>query len=67
MNMSLAIVLLIAGSVLLILGIGSTDSIQNTFSRIFTSHYVERTTWLIVGGGILVALGLLGCYRSRRG
>ena len=66
MNMSIAIVLLVAGIALVIFGLGSTDSIQNAFSRVFTGHYTERTTWMIVCGCVLVAVGLLGCYRSRR-
>ena len=66
MNMPLAIVLLVAGIALLLFGLGSTDSINNAFSRVFTGHYTDRTTWLIVGGCVLVAVGLLGCFRSRR-
>ena len=66
MNMPIAIVLLIAGVALLVFGLGSTDSIQNAFSRVFTGHYTDRTTWLIVGGCVLFAIGLLGCFRSRR-
>ena len=66
MNISIALVLLVAGIALLILGLGSTDSINNAFSRVFTGHYTERTTWLIVGGCVMVAVGLFGCYRSRR-
>jgi hypothetical protein len=66
MNMSLALTLLIAGIVLLVFGLGSADSIQNAFLRFFTGHFTDRTMWLIVGGCICAAVGLLGCYRCRR-
>lgn len=56
MNISIALVMLVAGIALLIFGLGSTDSINNAFSRVFTGHYDERTTWLIVGGCVLVAV-----------
>ena len=54
------------GIILLLFGLGSADSIQNAFSRIFTGHSTDRTVWLIVGGSICALAGLVGCYRNRR-
>ena len=66
MNMPTALAVTVAGIVLLVIGLGSADSIQNSFSRLFTGHLTDRTMWLVVGGSICVVAGLYGCYRSRR-
>ncbi|HYE07469.1 MAG TPA: DUF3185 family protein [Planctomycetota bacterium] len=66
MKMSLAIALVIVGIVLLIVGLGSADSIQNAFSRLFSGELTGKTMWLIVGGCVLAVVGLIGCMRSRR-
>ncbi len=66
MNMTIALALTVVGIVLLIVGLGSADSIQNSFSRLFTGHLTDRTMWLVVGGSVCVIAGLVGCHRSRR-
>jgi hypothetical protein len=66
MKTPIALAVTVAGIVLLIIGLGSADSIQNSFSRFFTGHLTDRTTWLVVGGSICVVAGLAGCYRGRR-
>jgi protein-S-isoprenylcysteine O-methyltransferase Ste14 len=66
MNMPIALALVVAGVVLLIFGLGSTDSIQNAFSRMFSGHLTDKTIWMIVGGCVLTVLGIFGCYRSAR-
>ena len=66
MNMPIAIVLLVVGVVLLLVGLGSADSIGNAFSRLFAGRLTDRTMLLIVGGIVLAIAGLVGCYRSRR-
>ncbi|MBA3936681.1 MAG: DUF3185 family protein [Planctomycetes bacterium] len=66
MNMAFALALTIAGIILLLIGLESADSIQNSFSRLFTGHLTDHTMWLEVGGIICLIVGLWGCYRSRR-
>ncbi len=66
MKMPLALALIVVGIGLLIFGLGSTDSIQNAFSRMFTGHFTDRTMWLIVGGSVCFIVGVFGCYRGRR-
>lgn len=66
MKMALAIVLIVIGLVLLIMGLGSSDSIQNAFSRLFTGNLTDRTMLLIVGGCVLLVVGVFACYRNRR-
>jgi uncharacterized membrane protein len=66
MNTAFAIVLIVVGLVLLIMGLGSTDSIQNAFSRLFTGNFTDRTMLLIIGGCVLLVVGVVACYRNRR-
>jgi hypothetical protein len=66
MNIPLALTLIVAGIVLLVIGLGSMDSIQNAFSRLFTGHLTDHTMWLVVGGSVCLIVGIFGCYRSRR-
>ncbi len=66
MNLPIALALIVIGIVLLIAGLGSADSIQNAFSRLFSGHLDDRTMWAIVGGCICAADGLVGCYRCKR-
>ncbi len=66
MNFPVALVLTIVGIILLLFGLGSADSIQNSFSRLFTGHPTDRTMWLVVIGSVCLIAGLSGWYRSRR-
>ena len=66
MNIPLALIILVVGIVLLVVGLGSADSIQNSFSRMFTGHLTDRTTLFIVGGCVCMLAGLVGVYRARR-
>ncbi|MBA2479249.1 MAG: DUF3185 family protein [Planctomycetes bacterium] len=66
MKMPIALAFVVVGVVLLVIGLGSVDSIQNSFSRLFRGHLTDRTMWLIVGGCVCLAVGLFGGFRSRR-
>ncbi len=66
MNKPLAIALLIVGIILLIVGLGSMDSIQNSFSKLFSGELTDKTMWMIVGGCVCFVVGILGCFRSSR-
>lgn len=64
MNRPLGIVLLVAGIVLLVFGINSSNSIGSEFSRFFTGSPTNKTVWLLIGGtaGIIA-----GSFMSLRG
>lgn len=64
--MSIALAVLVAGIVLLLYGLGSADSIKDSFSKAFTGNPTDRTMWLVVGGSVLAVVGLVGCLRSGR-
>lgn len=61
-----ALGLTIVGIVLLLIGLGSAESIQKSFSQLFTRHHADHTMWLVVGGSICLIAGIFGYYRSRR-
>jgi uncharacterized membrane protein len=66
LSTSLAVALLVAGIVLLIFGLNSADAIQSASSGLLSGHPTDTSVWLIVGGCVCVALGVLGGFRSRR-
>jgi drug/metabolite transporter (DMT)-like permease len=53
----LGVVLLVAGVVLLIMGINASHSMADRVSDTFTGRFTDRTTWYIVGG---IASGIVG-------
>jgi uncharacterized membrane protein len=64
-----SIVLVVVGLVMLIIGIGSSDSFADQMSKTFTGRFTETTQWYIVGGLVSTIVGvvLLGTgFRGRR-
>ncbi len=53
------ILMLLIGIVLLTYGINSTHSISSSFSNLFQGAPSDKSIWLIIGGGILGAVGLV--------
>jgi hypothetical protein len=66
MNTLFAFALIIAGVILLMLGFDSSDSIQNSVSKVFTGHSTSRTTWLVIGGAACLMVALVGGFRGKR-
>jgi hypothetical protein len=68
MNRVFAFAVLIVGVALIITGIGASDSINSSFSRLFTGTPTAKTLWLLVGGAAVAATGLFGvlCPRTAR-
>ena len=66
----LGVVLLVAGVVLIVVGINASRSLADNLSTIFTGGLTEKTTWYIIGGiasaivGLLLTIGVIG--RSRQ-
>jgi len=64
----LGIVLVIAGVVLLVMGIQAADSISSSFSKFFTGSPTDRAVWMTIGGIVcIVAGGGLSLIPSRGG
>ena len=53
----LGVVLLVAGVILLIVGMNASHSVADQVSTTFTGRFTQATTWYIVGG---IGVGLLG-------
>ena len=66
MKMPLALVILVVGIILLLVGLNSSGSIADSFSQFFTGHFSDRTMWFIVGGSVCVVVGLYGSFYNRR-
>jgi hypothetical protein len=66
MNKLLFIVVLVAGVVLLVLGVIEADSISSSFSRLFTGEPTDKSIWLLLGGGLATVVGLGGVARGSK-
>jgi hypothetical protein len=65
MTKPIALIFLVAGLILLIVGLNLADSFQDAFSRLFSGHLSDRTVWLVVGGAVCLVVGLFGCFQRR--
>jgi hypothetical protein len=64
----LGVVLLVAGVVLLVLGMNASHSLADQVSNTFTGRFTQATMWYMVGGGAAALLGLLlVLFGGRRG
>jgi len=65
----LGIVLLVAGCLLLAIGLNATDSVGESVREGLIGNYSDKTMWFIVGGSVMVVVGgaatLLGGGRTR--
>jgi hypothetical protein len=65
MNKPISIALLAGGIVLIVYGIGASESVGSDFSRLFTGSPTDKTLWLLIGGIVAAAAGAAGLARSR--
>lgn len=66
MNKLLSTALLIGGIVLIVYGIGASNSISSDFSRLFTGSPTDKSVWLLIGGGVAATIGAAGLLRGNR-
>ncbi|HLY72870.1 MAG TPA: DUF3185 family protein [Planctomycetota bacterium] len=67
MNRIAGIVFLVLGIILLGWGLAAHDSVGSGISRLFTGSPTAKTIWLLVGGGVLTAIGLGSIFYPGRG
>jgi len=66
----LGVLLLVAGIVLIIMGIVASRSLADNLSTVFRGRLTNQTLWFILGGvasavvGLLLTLGVIGRSRS---
>ncbi len=65
-NRSLFIVALVIGVATLTLGVIASESISSDFSRLFTGQPTDKAIWLLLGGGLATAAGVIGLARGPR-
>jgi hypothetical protein len=63
MNKPVSIALLIAGVILAIYGLSSSNSVTSSVSRVFTGAPTDRTIWLLAGGVAIALIGVFGLLR----
>lgn len=66
MRNPLAIVLVLIGVVLLVLGLAASESLGSSFSKFFTGEPTDRSIWLMLGGVVAVAIGATLSWRGSR-
>jgi hypothetical protein len=67
MNKLVSLALLIGGIILITYGVSASDSISSSFSRFFTGNPTDKTMWLLIGGAVAAAAGLVGMLRGSKG
>lgn len=66
MNKIIPLVLLAGGIVLIVLGIGATNSFGSDVSRFFTGSPTDKAIWMVIGGIVAGVIGLLGVIRGAK-
>jgi hypothetical protein len=64
MTRSIFGVLIVAGIVLVTMGVIASDSVASDFSRLFTGEPTDRTIWLLITGVVALLVGAFGMTRS---
>ncbi len=57
-NKALGVGLLVAGGLLLLLGINESQSTASEISKILRNSPTDRSIWFFVGGGVALIVGL---------
>jgi hypothetical protein len=55
----------VGGIALIILGLNAVDSFSSDISRFFTGNPTDKSLWMLIGGSILLAFGVLGALLKR--
>lgn len=58
----LGLISLLIGAFLIGLGFQKTQTLSDKVVEGFTGRYTQRTTWALVGGGVLILIGLFLIY-----
>ena len=60
MNKPISVALLVAGVILTVIGINSTNSFSSDVSRFFTGSPTQKAVWMLMGGILMGIVGLVG-------
>lgn len=64
-NRLLSTIFIVAGIVLLVLGISAMDSFGSDVSRFFTGTPTDKSVWMVIGGLISLIIGSSGFFIGR--
>ncbi len=67
MNKLFPIVLLAGGVVLIVMGVNATNSFGSDVSRFFTGSPTDKAIWMLIGGIVAAAIGIIDLMRKPRG
>lgn len=56
----ISIALLVGGIVLIVFGVGASNSLNSDVSRFFTGSPTDRAIWMLVGGAAASIAGAVG-------
>ena len=66
MNKALSLAFLVAGIILIIYGIGASNSVGSSVSRIANGSPTDKAIWLLVGGTLATVIGVIGVLRRSK-
>jgi hypothetical protein len=66
MNKTVSLALLVGGIVLIIFGVGATNSFSSDVSRFFTGSPTDKAVWMLIGGIAAAIVGLAGTLRGSK-
>lgn len=66
MNKALSVGLLVAGIVLIVLGVQAMNSFGSDVSRFFTGSPTDKSVWMLIGGIVAAGAGLITLRGSRK-
>jgi len=66
MYKAFALALLVAGVVLVVIGISASQSLGSDISRFFTGSPTDKAIWMLIGGVALFVVGLAGILRRSK-
>lgn len=66
MNKPISVALLVAGLLLLALGVAAAASLGSDFARFFTGAPTDRAVWFLLAGAVATVAGAAGLLRSPR-
>jgi len=62
-----AIVLLVIGVILFVVGMNASHSVADSVSNTFTGRFTRDTMWYLIGGGAAALIGVLMLATAGRG
>jgi hypothetical protein len=66
MNKIISLALIAGGVVLIVVGVGATNSLSSDVSRFFTGSPTDKAVWMLIGGIVAAVAGFATLVRSQK-